>query len=304
MKRLRIAVLMGGPSAEAAVSRKSGQMVVQALQGTGAVVLPVDIQGTDFDLPPNLDVAFIALHGTFGEDGQVQRILEERGVRYTGSDPDASARAFDKVAAKELFVTAGIPTPEYVVVNGNLSPAAAMKYPVVVKPARQGSSVGVTIVRDQAGLQAACAKAREFDESVIVERFIRGRELTVGILGTRPLPIVEIISKNEFFDYQAKYQVGGAEEIVPAPLDSTLAAKVHLLAQLAHQQLGCRDLSRVDLMLSDNRDLYVLEVNTIPGMTATSLLPKAADKAGLSMQDLCVRIVELALARRPEAAMV
>jgi D-alanine-D-alanine ligase len=288
MKRLRIAVLMGGPSAEREVSLASGKMVVEALQPTGVSVVPVVVDGPEFALPANTDVVFIALHGTFGEDGQIQRILEERGVTFTGSDAEASERAFDKCAAKECFMEAGIPTP-----------GLSDEVPVVVKPARQGSSVGITIVRDRPALTAACAKAREYDERIVIEKFIRGRELTVGILGPRELPVVEIRTKSGFFGYAEKYTAGAAEEIVPAPLDSTVAVKAQRFARLAHARLGCRDFSRVDLMLSDRGELFVLEVNTIPGLTANSLLPKAAKAAGLSMSDLCVRMVEMALARRP-----
>jgi D-alanine-D-alanine ligase len=290
MKRLRIAVLMGGPSAEREVSLASGQRVVDALRPTGAVVFPVVVDGAEFVLPAKMDVAFIALHGTFGEDGQIQRILEERGVAYTGSGPEASERAFDKILAKDCFLEAGIPTPA----SGDDA-----KFPVVVKPARQGSSVGVAIVRDRSALAAAIKRAREYDERVLVEEFIRGRELTVGILGPRELPVIEIRVKGALFGYHEKYTAGAAEEIVPAAVDLTVAAKAQRFARLAHERLGCRDFSRVDLMLSDRGDLFVLEVNTIPGLTPNSLLPKAARAAGLSMTDVCVRMVEMALARRP-----
>jgi D-alanine-D-alanine ligase len=293
VKRLRIAVLMGGRSAEREVSLQSGQMVGAALQETEATIFPVMVEGPGFALPENLDVAFIAMHGTFGEDGQLQRILEERGVVYTGSDAEASERAFDKILAKECFVGAGIPTPRY---------GDDGRFPVVVKPARQGSSVGITIVRDRSALAAACAKARQYDERILVEEFIRGRELTVGILGSRELPVVEIRTTSGFFGYEEKYTAGAAEEIVPATLDSQVAVRAQLIARLAHQQLGCRDFSRVDLMLNDRGEVFVLEVNTIPGLTANSLLPKAAKAAGITMPDLCGRMVEMALARRPVEA--
>jgi D-alanine-D-alanine ligase len=289
MKQLRVAVLMGGPSAEREVSLASGQMVVEALQPTGATVTPVIVDGPEFELPAQTDVAFIALHGTFGEDGQIQRILESRGIAYTGSDAEASEKAFDKILAKQCFVEAGIPTPR----SGRDA-----KFPVVVKPARQGSSVGVTIVRDRGALEAAWAKAHEYDERVLIEEFVRGRELTVGILGQRGLTVVEIVTKSGFFGYHEKYTAGAAEEIVPAPLDSTVAAKAQRFARLAHERLGCRDFSRVDLMLSDRGELFVIEVNTIPGLTANSLLPKAAKAAGLNLTEVCVRLVQMALARR------
>jgi D-alanine-D-alanine ligase len=302
MKRLRIAVLMGGPSAEREVSLKSGAQVVAALQPTGAVVLPVEVTGTRLELPGAVDVAFIAMHGAFGEDGHVQQILEDREIPYTGSDAGASARAFDKVAAKELFVAAGIPTPESAVLNGDWSVLDELHWPLVVKPARQGSSVGISIVKDRAALGPAVEKARQYGGDVLVERWIRGRELTVGILGHQILPVVEIRAKSGgWFDYAAKYSAGGAEEICPAPLQSDTTAKAQLFAWRAHECLGCRDYSRVDLMLGETGELFVLEVNTIPGMTATSLLPKAARAAGMDLTALCTRMVELAMARRTEA---
>jgi D-alanine-D-alanine ligase len=288
MRRLRVTVLMGGPSKEREVSLRSGAAVMRALSATGAIVTEVDVRGGDFELPANTDVAFLALHGTFGEDGTVQRILEDRGVVYTGSDPDASALAFDKVAAKAAFAEAGIPTPP-----------ETRTPPLVVKPARQGSSVGVTIVRDESELAAAFAAARRYDESVITEQFISGREFTVGVLNGHELPVIEIRTKRGFFDYKAKYTPGEADEVVPRDLDPNTVARMQHLARGAHDCLRCRDFSRVDLMMDSRRDLFVLEVNTLPGLTENSLLPKAAAAAGLSMTDLCMRMVDMALARRP-----
>ena len=204
MKDLRVAVLMGGPSAEAEVSLKSGAMVVAALRQAGLTVLPVEIHGTTVSLPADVDVAFIAMHGTFGEDGQIQRILEDHGVAYTGSDPGASARAFNKVLAKECFIEAGIPTPKSVVFDGETVPEE-LHWPLFVKPARQGSSVGINRVDDLAGLVQAYQQARQFDSQVLVEEFVRGREFTVGILDGTALPVVEIRTKRDFFDYQAKW---------------------------------------------------------------------------------------------------
>ena len=301
MKDLRVAVLMGGPSAEAEVSRKSGAMVVSALRESGMSVVPVDIQGTAVKLPADIDVAFIAMHGTFGEDGQIQRILEDHGVAYTGSDPGASARAFNKVLAKECFLEAGIPTPKSVVFDGMNVPEE-LHWPLFVKPARQGSSVGISRVDDLASLIQAYQQARQFDSQVMVEEFVRGREFTVGILDGRALPVVEIKTKREFFDYEAKYTTGAAEEICPAALDATTAMRAKMFALRAHECLGCRDYSRVDLMMNETTgQFYVLEVNTLPGMTANSLLPKAARAAGMELPALCSRMVELALARRMEA---
>ena len=302
MKPLHVAVLMGGSSAEKDVSLQSGEMVARALRNAGLRVTEVVVPGPEFVLPADVDVAFLALHGTFGEDGQVQQILEDRGVPYTGSGVAASAKAFDKNAAKEEFIAAKVPTPAYTRVNGDLRVLDGLGLPVVIKPARQGASLGVTIVQRRANLAAAVAKAREFEGEVLAEKYIRGRELTVGVLDGQALPVVEIRTKRKFFDRKAKYVPGEAEEIVPAPLEAMVAARAQTLALRAHECLGCRDVSRTDLMLSADGELFVLEVNTLPGMTANSLLPKAARAAGLSMEEVCVRLVNLALARRRAAA--
>ena len=300
MERLHIAVLMGGPSAEREVSMRSGKAVVKALTEAGASVIPIDVRDHEVNLPSHVEAVFIALHGTFGEDGQLQAILEERGIPYTGSGVEASALAFDKARAKKAFTAAGIPTPRYEIVDilhrvpGWLD---HMEFPIVVKPARQGSSVGVQIVREPGQLEAACLEAWRYDDRLVVEQFIAGRELTVGIFDDRTLPVIEIRSRQEIWTYEAKYTPGQTDYLVPAPLDSIEAARAQFLAMRAHECLGCRDYSRVDIMLAHNGEMSVLEVNTIPGFTETSLVPKAARAASLSFQTLCVRLVEMALAR-------
>jgi len=301
MKRLKIAVLMGGPSAERSVSLRSGAAVVNALTTTGAKVVPIDIQEQQFAMPSDVDVAFIALHGTFGEDGTVQRILEDGGIAYTGSGPDASASAFDKIAAKARFELAAIPTPEYEIfdqAHSDLTRLASLGFPLVVKPARQGSSVGVSVVHEEVDLEEACQIAWQYDKRLLAEQYVRGRELTVGIFDGRALPVVEIRPKHDFFTYEAKYTKGQTDYLVPAPLEGNIEAKAKALALRAHDFLGCRDFSRVDLILAENGKLFVLEVNTIPGFTETSLVPRAARAAGIEFQDLCARLVQLALARR------
>ncbi len=301
MKQLHVAVLLGGPSMERQVSLRSGVAVAKTLADAGARVTELDVLGPEFELPPDADVAFIALHGTFGEDGTVQRILERLGVPYTGSGPEPSARAFDKIAAKTKFAEARIPTPRHKVMEkfgrdfGRLS---QLEFPLVVKPARQGSSVGVTIVADASGLEHACADAWKYDDRAVVEEFVRGRELTVGVFDRRTLPVIGIRPKDGFFTYDAKYSPNQTDYDVPARLETLVASQARFLAQRAHDCLGCRDFSRVDMILSDSGRFYVLEVNTIPGFTDTSLVPKAAREAGLSFKQLCVRLVELALARR------
>lgn len=301
MKNLHVAVLMGGTSTEREVSLRSGSAVARALTATGAHVTSVDVRGPNFNLPASVDVAFIALHGAFGEDGQMQRLLESRGVPYTGSDVGASARAFDKIAAKQAFTAAKVRTPRYTVIEKSRPDTSVLrkwKLPLVVKPARQGSSVGVSIVRKREELADALAQAWQHDEQVIVEDFIAGRELTVGIFDGKALPVVEVCPRKGFFTYEAKYTPGETEYLVPAPMNRLVAARAQHLAVRAHECLGCRDYSRVDIMLSTHGrgEMFVLEVNTIPGFTDTSLVPKAAKAAGMTFSALCTRLVEMALA--------
>lgn len=300
MKKLKIAVLMGGPSTEREVSLRSGTAVANALMAAGAKVVPIDIKDSAFTMPTNVDVAFLALHGTFGEDGTLQRMLENGGITYTGSGPEASARAFDKIAAKKAFLAAGISTPKYEVfdrAHTDLQRLAQLGFPLVVKPSRQGSSVGISIVQEAGDLQEACRIAWHYDDHLLVEQFIPGRELTVGILDGRALPVIEIRPKHDFFTYEAKYTKGRTDYLVPAPLDKNIESQVKSLALRAHDSLGCRDFSRVDLILSENGEPLILEVNTVPGFTETSLVPKAAHAAGIEFPDLCSRLVHLAMAR-------
>jgi D-alanine-D-alanine ligase len=302
MKPLKIAVLMGGPSAEREVSLRSGTAVANALVATGANVLPIDIKNEAFTMPTDVDVAFLALHGTFGEDGTLQQMLENGGIAYTGSGPKASARAFDKIVAKREFLIAGIPTPKYEVFDRShtdLHRLAQLGFPLVVKPARQGSSVGISIVREEVDLEEACQIAWHHDDHLLVEQFIPGRELTVGIFDGRALPVVEIKPKHDFYTWEAKYTKGQTDFLVPAPLDAAMESQVKALALRAHDCLSCRDYSRVDLILSETGELFVLEVNTIPGFTETSLMPKAARASGIEFKDLCARLVQMALTRRP-----
>jgi D-alanine-D-alanine ligase len=247
----------------------------------------------------------VALHGTFGEDGTIQRMLEDGGVAYTGSGPEASACAFDKIAAKIEFQAAGIPTPKYEVfdrAHTDLSRLAILGFPLVVKPSRQGSSVGISIVQHETHLKEACQIAWHYDNRLLVEQFVAGRELTVGIVDGHALPVIEIQPKHDFFTYEAKYTKGQTEYLVPAPLDKNIEAEVKMLALRANDCLGCRDLARVDLILAESGELFVLEVNTIPGFTETSLVPQAARAAGIEFPDLCARLVQMALARRKSGA--
>jgi D-alanine-D-alanine ligase len=287
-----MAVLKGGVSAEREVSLKSGAAVAGALRALGHEVVEVDVTSEAFEVP-DCEVAFLALHGTFGEDGGVQGYLELLGVPYTGCGVEASRVAFDKNDSKARFAAAGVPTPGYQV----LMPGETVTIvpPLVVKPPRQGSSVGVTRVMEASALDAALALARRYQPDVLVEQFVEGRELTVGILGETALPVVHIEPLEGFYDYSNKYTAGRTEYHCPADLPAEVTARVQAAALAAHRSLGCVVYSRVDVLLDAQNAPWVLEVNTIPGMTQTSLLPKAAQAAGLDFGKLCERIIELSL---------
>ncbi len=299
---LKIAVLMGGFSSEREVSLNSGRRVAEALRSLGCVVEEVDVRDENFSIPSGMDVVFVALHGTWGEDGAVQTILEKCGVRFTGSDSKTSRLAFDKVAAKKVFREHGLATPRDVVLrrqdlNGS-DPGLVFDCPCVVKPSREGSSIGVRIVQRESEMKEALAVAFGRDDTVLVEEYIAGRELTVGVLKDRALPVIEIRPKSGWFDYKNKYTEGATEEIVPAPIDAALARQVQDDALKAHRALGCRDFSRSDFRVDACGKSWLLEVNTIPGMTATSLLPRAAAADGITFPHLCLALVEQALKRR------
>jgi D-alanine-D-alanine ligase len=302
----RVAVLMGGTSAEREVSLHTGEQVVAALAERGAV--PVAIDTADLGFIDALrsgeyDVVFICLHGRFGEDGTVQGLLELLGLPYVGSGVLASALAMDKVMSKHLFAAAGLRSPEYVAlsvgdrvdVDGIV---AAFGEKSVVKPANEGSSVGMTIVHQAAELAPAIEKAFAHDGCVLVERFVAGVEVTVGILGNKvpvALPTLEIVPEHEFYDYESKYVPGMSTHIIPARVSEAARAECQRLSLAAHEALGCRGISRADTIVAEDGTVYLLEVNTIPGMTSTSLLPDAARAAGIEFPDLCAMLVGYAL---------
>jgi D-alanine-D-alanine ligase len=297
----KIAVLMGGPSAEREVSLATGRGISKALRSLGADVVDVDVRNARFELPRDVEFAFIALHGTFGEDGQIQQILEERGVAYTGEGVKGSRVAFDKIRSKEKFREHGVRTPEWETIGAHQRPA--MQLPIVVKAPRQGSTVGVCIVKKRDELEPAIAEAAKYDDELLIEKFVPGRELTIGILGDQALPILEIIPKGGFYDFTNKYpflnpQAGGAaEHICPARIEPEKTKEIQELALRAFRALGLRVYSRVDMILSRTGEPFVLEINTIPGMTEASLLPEAAAAAGISYVDLCRRVIALSRAR-------
>jgi D-alanine-D-alanine ligase len=295
---LNITVMLGGPSAEREVSLRSGAAVAKALRSLGHEVQELDPRDESWVLPPKTDVVFLALHGTYGEDGTVQRRLDELGALYTGCDAEGSRIAFDKVLTKNRCLKAGVPVAKFLVLNSEKAPLPkGWQPPLVVKPVRQGSSVGLQFVERIEDWQTALAEALKFDSEVLIEEKIAGRETTVGILGGEPLPIVEVRPKTGGYDYKNKYTAGRTEYFCPADFDSATAKRIQAAAFGAFQAIGGRDYARVDVMVRGSEPV-VLEVNTLPGMTETSLLPKAAAAAGLNYAQLCQRMVELALKRK------
>jgi len=301
---LKVAVLMGGMSAEREVSMNTGMAIAEALRRLGHNVVEIDVGK---DLPGVLsmeepDVAFVALHGRGGEDGSVQGLLEIMRIPYTGSGLLASAVTMDKVLTKKILRLNGIPVTDGVVVNeADIYEDAAGKvsrelsYPVMVKPVMEGSSIAVTEVREPAGLKDALDTVFKVDNRALVEKYIKGRLLTVGILGLEPivLPVVEIKTRKGFYDYRAKYQPGFTEYEVPAMLSEELTRSAQDISLRTFEYLDCEGVSRVDLMLEDKTEsLFVLEINTIPGMTAMSLLPKAANAAGITFEEVVASILE------------
>ena len=335
---MRVTVLTGGTSSERAVALASAVQVVAALRARGHEVAVVDtargyipeaeeasaLAGTVGTEPPPLaelralergvllsglgnipvvrkaDVLFLALHGGRGEDGTIQGLLEVMGVPYTGSGRLGSAMAMDKDVSKRLFRFAGVPTPDWIMSPFTAADVGAkLGWPAVVKPSKEGSTVGLSVVKQEGDLDAAVTLARRYDDEVMVERFVPGRELTVGILQGKALVPGEIIPRHEIFDYECKYTPGMSDEIFPADLPAAVAAECERLALRAHHALKLGGYSRVDFRLTPSGEIFCLEVNTLPGMTATSLLPQAARAVGIDFPELCDRICRIARSARP-----
>jgi D-alanine-D-alanine ligase len=302
IEEMHIAVLAGGPGSEREVSLASARGVVKALEGRVGKVSFVDVHGVDFVLPEGTDLGFNVIHGTFGEDGVLQAEMERRGVPYTGARRVSSEVAFDKVLSKERFVAAGVITPASVVImlESAAMPPAAVGIPCVVKPPREGSSVGVHLVHTAAEWDAAISDASKYSPDILVEELITGKELTVGVLGDEVFPIIHIQPRSGFYDISNKYPwmtgAGGTDYFCPADLPAEVTRAVQEEALKAHRAVGAEVYSRVDVLLraSDSRP-FVLEVNTIPGMTESSLLPKAAAAAGIDYATLCLKIIKLSL---------
>jgi D-alanine-D-alanine ligase len=305
-----IHVLYGGFSNEREVSLDSGNAVAASFQKAGYQVEPVDV-GTDFPekcpkLLSGTALAFIVLHGQFGEDGEVQAILESLGIAYTGCDPQASRKAMDKVQTKRAFEEGNISTPRWRLVAEDTTAeelAGDLGLPLVIKPSCSGSSLGVSIVQDVAGIPPALEIARKCGGPTIAEVFVPGREVTVGILGDRALPVVELISGHQFYDYDAKYSDDAQTQyLCPAPFDDEVLQAIMAEGLAAHRALGCEAFSRADLRIDPDMSCHVLEVNTIPGFTSHSLLPKAAAAAGISFLEMVEMIALLALNKHEKTA--
>jgi D-alanine-D-alanine ligase len=299
MKDKKIGVLMGGLSAEREVSLKSGAAVHKALLARGYNAVAVDV-GRDLSgrlAEEKIEVAFVCLHGRYGEDGAVQGLLELMGIPYTGSGVLASALAMDKVFAKKIFAASGLTITPYVVFRkGDIPDPSMLPFglPVVVKPSREGSSVGVSIVKTAGDLPKALESAFSHDSEILIEKYVKGREIQVGILDEKGIGAIEIVPKNEFYDFEAKYTDGMATHIMPAPLPKDQYDELLGLGERAHAALCCSGYSRVDFIVTEGKEAYLLEVNTLPGMTALSLLPEIAQHAGIGFEELVERIIRSA----------
>jgi len=298
IKKKRIGVMMGGRSREREISLKTGKAILKALTEKGYAATAIDV-GDDIAeklVKEKIECAFLALHGRFGEDGTVQGMLELMRIPYTGSGVLASALAMHKVMSKKFFLFEKIPTPRYEVfqrekIKRGLPERASLPLPVVVKPAREGSTIGVSIVRKGEELGPALTKAAEYDEEILVEEFMKGKLITVGILENIPLPVIEIAPKSGFYDYHSKYTKGETQYILPARIPREKYLYAQEISLRAFQELDCSGVARVDLMTDENENPFVIEINTMPGMTETSLLPMAANYAGIPFEDLVERIL-------------
>ena len=305
-----IGVLMGGYSSEREISLRSGHGVVAALAKAGHQVMPIDIIVEDKPKiaeqirQAGIDVAFIALHGRLGEDGVIQSMLEEMGIVYTGAGVQASQKAFNKVITQRVLKAKGFFVPDHVsITDGRVLDfkevfAVLKKLPFVVKAACEGSSIGITIVRHPSEWEGALKDALFFGPQVIIEKFIKGMELTVGVLKGEPLSVVEIRTRAAFFDFTAKYQQGFTDYVVPAQIPADLTAHIQKTALAACDALGCESFARVDIRLDENNIPYILEINTVPGFTETSLFPKAAGQAGYSFVDVCEQLLDMAYGKK------
>jgi D-alanine-D-alanine ligase len=296
----KIGVLAGGSSSERDISLNSGRAVFAALKRKGLNACFLDVKNEEDAKrqisASSVSFAFIALHGRFGEDGNLQSELKRMKIPYTGSGPEASAKAIDKIISRQIFVNNDLPVPEYEILSvGQPVKKAGLPFPLVVKPRTQGSSIGLSVVTEAGQYDRAVELAFKYDDKIIAEKFIAGEELTVGVLGGEPLPVIKIVPAKGCYDYKAKYESPDTEYVVPAPLEKDKYGLAQDMGIRAHKALGCKAFSRTDMMLDKKGNFYVLEVNTIPGLTERSLLPMAAGENGTTFEDLCVKMIELSL---------
>ncbi len=298
LKKKKIGVMMGGLSREREISLKTGKAILKALTEKGYTACSIDV-GQDVAevlVKKKIECAFIALHGRFGEDGTIQGMLELMRIPYTGSGVLASALALHKIMTKKILLCERIPTPPFEVIQRQEIGKAPLRdisvpLPLVVKPAREGSTIGISIVKTGEELVPALKEAGKYDEEILVEKFMKGKEITVGILENIPLPAIEIVPKSGFYDYHSKYTKGETQYIIPARIPREKYLNAQEMSLRAFQTLGCSGCARIDLMTDENDDSFVIDVNTMPGMTETSLLPKAANYVGISFEDLVERIL-------------
>lgn len=288
----KVAVLMGGISSEREISLKSGKAIAQGLREGGYEVEEVDITSRLFSIPQDTEAVFVALHGLFGEDGEIQQQLTEKGMPFTGSGAESSRLSFDKILTRERLQQYNVPVPRGEVLKR--AEDRTVPVPLVVKPPREGSSVGCYLVFEEHAWESAFAGAVQYSGEVLVEEYIPGRELTVGVVERTVLPIVEIKPAVKWYDFDAKYVTGDTQYVVPAELDEETSGRLQSIALKTFEYLGAEGFGRVDFRLSPDGEPYVLELNAIPGFTATSLLPKAAQAAGIGFSELCCRIMEMA----------
>ncbi len=298
LRRKKVGVLYGGWSAERSISLKSGAAVLAALKRMKIPHVGIDVTPRIAEQVrrAKVDLVFLAVHGPYGEDGRLQGLLDILGIPYTGSGARASAVAMHKPSAKRLFQTAGLPTPEWFVLRKGETPRTpSFKHPWVVKPASQGSAIGVHVVRRASEWVPALRSAFKLEDEILAERFIEGTEVTVGVLDRRPLPVIEIVPKHDFYDFYSKYAKGGSRHLIPARISDGTAQAVSELAVAAYGVLGCRHMARVDIMVSKSGAPFILEANTLPGLTDVSLFPDAARAAGMGFDELIAELLFLAM---------
>lgn len=296
LKNQRVGVLCGGTSSEREISLKSGKAVYNSLKKLGlkTILIDADKNVAQKIIKAKIDIAFITLHGPMGEDGTIQGMLEIMGIPYTGCGVFSSSASMDKIVSKQIFEYFKIPTPEWFIIE-KFKPVDEVKYPVVVKPASQGSAIGISIVKNGKEFPKAVKNAFSYDDKILVEKYIKGTEITAGVLNGNPLPVIEIVPEGKFYDFKSKYTVGKSKHIIPPRLPQKVISEIQAVAVKVYKAFQCKSTCRVDMIVDKNNGIWVLELNTLPGMTETSLFPDAARAAGMSFEDLVSEILKSAV---------